>query len=817
MTKIKDGSVGASTPTAVSFSILELESTTKGFLLPRMTTEQRNSLTLKITDKVRGNGLAIYNTDDDCINYWSSLSNKWLSICGALPPATMELNCSKISLNATGQTELTQGRSLKDTDILYVSVNVTHTGSFSISAITENGYSFSKSGVFETTGVYTIALEGFGTPMADNINPGDVVSFSMNGKKNTTCTDFKIKVKSSAIDFEVLNATPISWKAYKGIALNAEINKIELEVKVNTAGFWRIQGDKTENGISLSGSGEFDQDQVGKNIKIYVYAQGSPRDVGINKFSFVTNSANNKTPNVTVDITVLAAAFELACDQVAEKFVPRGVFQEGSTLNRGNSITVPVKVVNPGLIDIEMTGSFTGSGSTAIVKFSAPGTFLSKAGEVQLITLYANSVKVPLNTTGITLTGITPGSVTFCNNFPIITVTERSKVYTVNCNYVSPLRMIRVNRALVAGQDGLNVSVDVGFADNYTIKTNELNGVSFEQSGVFTDADREKGTTEVILPGRGTPLEAGIFNFEITVIAKDGKVIQTCTVPISFVGPDITILALGTQAYAPTGRGDGYGTNAILNNSRLFGPNGIVKVNSIKVLTNNYIARFPSNLRSYLEANNVDIVLIGYPTTYGYDERVVLEDFIKRKKIVVIMADELNLRDNPSTSTIGSTNQLIADLAGSSYLPAYIGSAGTNSQYTLVNKVVGPNTDPIVSSEFGSMFNGYLGNDYNARISYFKNLPSDYVPIAVSTEDSSLVWIFRHKTLGFIFLGDGGIFAGNTTNNSNVIFPVKFDASGTLLSKSYLNYGKGGTYQVQNSLLYANTLKWAIEFILKNK
>lgn len=821
MTKIKDGSITGSATTAAPFSILELESSTKGFLLPRMTTAQRNELTSKITDKDRGNGLAIYNTDDDCINYWSKSAGvngegKWLSVCGALPPATLEMqNCEKIKLNASGQTELTQGRSLRDTDILYVSVNVVHTGSYSISGVTDNGYSFSKSGVFETPGVYSIALEGFGTPMLDNPTTGDLVSFTINGKKDTRCTSTRIKVKSSEIDFEVISASPFIWKGYKGIALNAEDNKIELEVKVNTAGFWRIQGDKTDNGISLSGSGEFSQEDVGKNVKVFVYAQGSPREVKISTFKFVTNSKNNKNPNVTVDIPVLAASFELACNDL-DKFAARGEFQEATTLNKGSSITVPVKVINPGSIDIELTGAFTGSGSNEVVKFSAPGTFLGKPGEVQLVTFYPNNVRVPLNTKEITITAVTPTTGEFCQNFPPIPVKERSRVYTFNCSYISATGgSFRTDKPLVQGRDGLRISINVGYADSYTIKTNTINGVSFEKSGTFTDADRERGTAEVILDGTGTPKEAGSFNFDVIATGTGDVTVYTCTTIVNFRGPDINVLAIGAAAYVPYGWTN-YAPTDILTNTRLFGPNGTMKVNSIKLFTNSPYYNFPNNLSSYLESNSIDIVVVGYPTRYGDAERIALEDFIKNKKGVVIMTDESNLDANASSSRTGTTNQLIANLSDGVYRTGLNGGPGINSSFTMINKVVGPSTDPIVTSVFGTLNNRLLGNDASGNIWYFKNLPSDYIPIATSYVDSTMVWIFRHKTLGFIFMGDGGIFSGRPSVRDRTIWPAFYDNSGSLLGKDYNYLGDSG-YTVYNSILYANTMKWAIDYVIKNR
>lgn len=43
-------------------TILDLESTSKGFFLPRMTTAQRDALLQNMTED---NGLAIYNIDND--------------------------------------------------------------------------------------------------------------------------------------------------------------------------------------------------------------------------------------------------------------------------------------------------------------------------------------------------------------------------------------------------------------------------------------------------------------------------------------------------------------------------------------------------------------------------------------------------------------------------------------------------------------------------------------------------------------------------------------------------------------------------------
>lgn len=823
MTKIKDGSVtGTTSTTAAPFSVLELESATKGFLLPRMTTAERNILTAKITDKERGRGLTIYNTDDDCINYWSTEKSKWLSLCGELPPAKISVDCGKIQLNASGALELKQGVSLKDTDVLFMSVNVLESGSYTISAVTTNGYSFNKTGVFETTGVYTIALEGFGTPLMENESPGDAVTFRVNGKENTGCNTTKIPVKSSEIDYKITTpAITLNWKAYKGVPLNATDNKIELEADVTTPGFWRITEVTAANGISFSGSGEFKT--AGPNQKITIYGQGVPGAVGTNTFNFKTNSKNNKTPGVTATVQTIAAAFELVCDNPSKPIEYKGEFREDSKLTKSNAFSLPVKVIAPGLVDIELHGKF--AGSTGTVVFKAPQTMLSFNGtdNIQIVTLYPEDKVIPLKTTGITFESMIPAT-TLCTTFPTIPIKERSKTYTFNCGksyaFSGALNstVFTTDTPLVAGTHGILVQVNVGYADTYTIKTNTLAGVYYEKSGTFTDGDRAQGTATVILEPKGvgvyTVPATHMYTLSTEGLGTGNDITSACSIPVYVKGRDINVLAIGTAYYAPSGKTNAYAPNAILQNPALFGPNGKVKVNSINIFTNKYINKFPDNLANYLAVNKIDIIIFAYNGQYGATERTALVDFVRNKKGVLIMADELNLRQSvPGSIYTDSSNLLIEALGNDSRISVY---TGVSNGFTQVNKIIGPPNDPIIKTvEFGDLNGKYIGNDYAANGWYVTGLHSDYIPLAVSNSQSDKIAMFRHKDLGFIFMGDGGIFSGSIGNTSKSIWPVKYDSAGNLYGKDYLD--RGTTYTVYNSILYANILKWAIDYVVQNK
>ncbi|MGB0367794.1 MAG: kelch repeat-containing protein [Flavobacteriales bacterium] len=69
-----DGRIGMGTTMPDSSAILELSTTHKGFLPPRLSTEQRDSISSPAT------GLVVYNTDDGCIDYYNG--EDWVKNCG---------------------------------------------------------------------------------------------------------------------------------------------------------------------------------------------------------------------------------------------------------------------------------------------------------------------------------------------------------------------------------------------------------------------------------------------------------------------------------------------------------------------------------------------------------------------------------------------------------------------------------------------------------------------------------------------------------------------------------------------------------------
>lgn len=92
-------SIGVNNPTPNNSAILDLVSTTKGFLPPRMTASQRNAISSP------AEGLIIYNTTTKCLEVWSGSS--WMSFCeGACFPLPTNANAGPDKISPSTSTYL---------------------------------------------------------------------------------------------------------------------------------------------------------------------------------------------------------------------------------------------------------------------------------------------------------------------------------------------------------------------------------------------------------------------------------------------------------------------------------------------------------------------------------------------------------------------------------------------------------------------------------------------------------------------------------------------------------------------------------------
>lgn len=250
----------------------------KGISIPRLRTAQRDLI--DVSDTNLGNGVMIYNIDEDCYNYYNKLEGEWKSICGKIGKAIFTIDCSNLKISG----EYKNGQELGGENFLSINVTVTKVGSYSITATTtdpanDNGYYFSTSGEFLSTGTYTIKVPSMGTPINFTTPNFDNFTVSLNAVSTngtqSACT-FNIEVKNSAIQPRYTmscSGTKIYGEYYEDVELTTA-NYIEVILNVEPSSYGATYELETSlvDGIQFKGSGVLNtSSQVAR-----LYGEGTP-------------------------------------------------------------------------------------------------------------------------------------------------------------------------------------------------------------------------------------------------------------------------------------------------------------------------------------------------------------------------------------------------------------------------------------------------------------------------------------------------------------------------------------------------------------
>lgn len=352
------GNVGIGIPTPNSNAMLDISSSNKGILIPRLTTTERNNIPATLA-----NGLMIYNITENCLNYYNAGVSQWLSLCGTFSPAKYDLvSCSVSPSGPLGTYR--QGTALNEqTNTYTVSVNVTQAGSYDILASTTNGYSFYKSGTFTQTGTYNVVLAGQGTPA--NGPQSDTVTLSFNGiSVASSCTPVSVAGNTTMIIMNCAGRT-VNGTYLKGQAVNST-HYVDIPVTaVTTPGSVNITTN-TANGLTFS-SGAVNVTAGTTSIRLF--AQGTPTNTDngtLNTYTF-TVPTNNGTCSFGVNVGSTLGTFgnpAESCQKIYDEFNSSGtlVANDGdywigtSTANRYKTRCDMVDAAEAASLDKEVGG-----------------------------------------------------------------------------------------------------------------------------------------------------------------------------------------------------------------------------------------------------------------------------------------------------------------------------------------------------------------------------------------------------------------------------------------------------------------------------
>ncbi|MEK6451143.1 MULTISPECIES: hypothetical protein [unclassified Myroides] len=653
-----------------SNSILELESKAKGFLLPRMTTAERNGINVDVNNSV-DTGLAIFNIDNDCVEYYTAISKKWVSLCGTLPPAKIEFNgiCDQLQITKPNDFKFVAGTPITGQNVqVTVPVKINEVGTYQIDVYSRkegksNGYYFSTTGTFLSKGTIEVAIIGQGTPIDgyDDLNQGDTFVVNLNGTEVLVC-DNKQYVKKAATKFTIIpKEYQVKGPLYLGVN-TTNLNTVEIGVNVTGIGKYIIEslGDGV-NGVSLYGEGEFTR--LGDNIAVLrasgIPVSNLPSDNKGFEIPIKTNSGTQGS--VPVGTHIYAKVEPTKLTPICVNIEKEGQFVKGSAIDvKGNVLRVPVKVLSPGKASLKMV-----SKDGFIFKSDEHNfTFDADKDNITEVVLRPESKVIPftLDSTEFTFETNSALDLTGCKPFRIDFEQPAVDYEIENCNIILRSKNYPVAKPLPVEKFGIDIKVKVKIAGPYTIATKDLSnsGVSFTASGVFKVEEQGKVVQVTLVPSGefgGDPNASTPYNYSIY---KNIEQSEVCNFTINAGLRMFNILHYGSYSL-PIHFNQVYSTEN-------FGPKGkIATVLGINAFSRRTQAAGLSiqdeaiALKQYILNNEIDIVVFdifyGDPfarNSSGSEIIDVFADLVKQKKITLLYFSGAYQRPDQHMSRLGS-------------------------------------------------------------------------------------------------------------------------------------------------------------------
>jgi len=365
-------------------AMLDVKSTSKGLLISRMTNAQIQAIASP------ADGLLVYSTDDHKFYAFNASDNVFKEVQFGTGTITPQANytigsggsCSNTVVNGSYVT----GTPLTGSNTIEIDATVTSTGSYSLTTNTVNGYSFSASGTFASTGTQTVTLTGSGTPVAAQT---DNFTITGNGGSGGTCT-FDVTVENiytigsggscsnTAVNGSYVTGTPLTGS-----------NTIEIDATVTSTGSYSLTTN-TVNGYSFSASGTFTS--TGTQT-VTLTGSGTPVAAQTDNFTITGNGGSGGT--CTFDVTV-ENIYTIGSGGSCSNTAVNGSYVTGTPLTGSNTIEIDATVTS--------TGSYSLTTNTVNgYSFSASGTFTSTG--TQTVTLTGSGTPVAAQTDNFTITG----------------------------------------------------------------------------------------------------------------------------------------------------------------------------------------------------------------------------------------------------------------------------------------------------------------------------------------------------------------------------------------------------------------------------
>lgn len=809
------------------FAILDLKSFEKGFLLPRMSTSQRDAINVDKSEASKDGGLIIFNTSTDCINYYNYGSKSWVSLCGDILPANFSIlpnQCDELKLLGTYY----QGRELDGSNGIVLNVNVAKAGLYDIIISTDNDYGFETKGVFPDTGVYQIFVKGDGKPKmghkrdldsGEQIEKGDKLTIKLNGEASG-CDNNYVFVEKPMPKFKIIDAI-VHGEYMNGVEVD-DFNKITVTVDVEQDGKLVLFTTLT-NGIEFKG--EKVVTKAGE-ATVEMKAIGVPDTNGqitLNIFGNSEHKVGNQPAPFPRTLEIKQTDFEIIdCDSI----VTEGEAAVNKHLTSVNKLKVKVKVNAPGPIKMIAT-DVNGDQN---IRFESDVILLdyNKNGEseqiVELVAVAGTPKESPITKLKFSAEGLS--SLNTCTaELPVTALPLDFKLVGKpkllsgefistptygNTPYVTPRTKMPDNGSDVFG---IEVFVEANSIGNYDISTQKINGVEFKAHGAFTKEDVTSNKVRVVLKAYGTS-ESDLYpkdaEYELAT-NSDVAYNENMKLQVDFVYRPMQMYSIGTLAWHPGGKTVGYNSGPdLVKNANHFGWNGVVRIASLKIVGANS-GNFNNRSAFITSVRNSDMIFIG-GRNYTKDSFILnwIEGQVSKRGLAVVYGESPGSKEqmgvflknfdndfsfNPSKSNVSASNtHTLINTQSVAYLENNLFSDRFFKKYS----------DVVFGKESLHGFPISSGIDGGFTLD---QVPDDFEAIAYETKSPSRVFAMAHKNLGLITVFGGG-FMGGKPGRKDVDYPLYATDGTDVQPRLHPSYSPQG----YNSFFLLSLVHWAIDY-----
>lgn len=522
-----------------------------------------------------------------------------------------------------------------------------------------------------------------------------------------------------------------------------------------------------------------------------------------------------------------------------------GIYKDKEALNASNYMTVKLNVTKAGAYTITARAGYSSDHTQDNgYYFTTTGVFMT-TGEYEMTIPGAGTPLLytpdsePGDLMTLTLNGkpLVNGSNQSCPKYIIVENSAIKPAYKLDCRTVKVVGFGVLDQEVMpstaaSGQKAyIQVTLDVeSTADGatYEIKTNEVAGMSFYGKGKLSSASRQTITLE---PVEGSiPNATGEQYFTISTNSTTSSSTCNATVMVGYTKKKLLTLSDHWNGYGfgpgkPTttpSNQDG-GSYKVLAEPSNFGllASSVVKVETIDVAQRGSATgsasttlgnAFPTatQLQDIIDSENIDI--IHFSVRYNPDQAscTVLKKFLDNGGVVIAMMDN-------AAGDSGSYAQTLLRTVfnNTSITVSSANAAGALYKFRDVD-------DEITNGPFLDLRGKFWGEDSSASLAA-SNVPEDEIIEFTTAEDYSQantpsgvfqggLTMFRHKTLNFIWIGDGGFLASeNATSDHRVPFKINVSTKKPVGTSGYGRGTAARKVTVYNSHTWANILAWAVK------